>query len=630
MAQARELEPDLDQQSKVLNILPSEEKSTDLGGSTPASGPTVVSSRERRSNSLVDYRPQYTFMTASEIDTLSRDCLVPVAGIFEGCRRVLDVACGPGTLLRRLEERKVAAFGIDDDPKFVELCQYRGLNAAVAPPETLAEQGERYDGIYLGHVLERHDLEGAEGLLRTCAQMLEPGGTVVVRTANRDHPQVKERFWLDKRHVRFYTPEEIHRLLEQTGLRCFHQAEERYGTQDFLFVAEPPEERTSPSPALLWLGAFFQPMGRCTFSRKMCSALTRRLEGDLNLLPVGDERYDFPLHPGHFPELFRRLRPSASVVDSQSSAILITHTSSPARPPEFSENLWIPVLCGDHPTLPVEWVSVLRDEAAEVWVHSEYLREGLARDGLDPEKIAVVPPGVDETYFHPDADAWTVVDAHTSKLFRFLFVGSVHPRHGLDLLLDAYLDGFTAQDDVCLIIKETRRPGERPDEACLQRVQEVIESPNAPALMHIRMMTLGETELAGLYTATDAFVFPYRMAGFPLAALEASACGRPVILTHGGVSEELFPASSEAGDSIYWVPSEEEMFSEGTSTVRPVSFFQPSVESLLAQMRHVLEGREEARACARRASDHVRSRFTWENTAERALERLRKIRDKAK
>ena len=630
MAQARALEPNLDQCSKALEVIPSEERRAAAGAPLPSPAPTVSSSREDRSASLIEYRPRYTSMTAAEIDTLSRDCLVPVAGIFEGCRRVLDVSCGPGTLLRRLQERKVDGFGIDDDPKFVELCQYRGLNAAVTSPEALAEQGERYDGLYLGHVLERYDLEGAEGLLRTCARMLEPGGTAVIRTANRNHPPVRERFWLDKRHVRFYAPEEIHRLLERTGLKCFHQAEEQYGTQDLLVVAKAPEAGPAarPSPALRWLGAFFQPIGRCTFSRKLCSALTRRLEGDLELLPVGDERYDFSLHPGHFPELFHRFRPSASAVKDQRSTILITHTPSPSRPPEFAENPWIPVLCGDHSTLPVEWVPALRDEAAEIWVHSDHRREGLIRDGLDPEKIAVVPPGVDETYFHPDADAWAVIDAHTSKLFRFLFVGSVHPRHGFDLLLDAYLEGFSSQDDVCLIIKEIRRPGERPDEACVQRVQEVIQSSDAPALMHIRMMTLGETELAGLYTATDAFVFPYRMADFPLAALEASACGRPVILTRSGVSEELFPASAGVGDSIYWVPGEEKTFSEGVPTVRPVSFLQPSVESLLAQLRHVFEGREEARARARRVSDYVRSRFTWENAAARALERLRKIRGK--
>ena len=36
----------------------------------------------------------------------------------------------------------------------------------------------------------------------------------------------------------------------------------------------------------------------------------------------------------------------------------------------------------------------------------------------------------------------------------FLFVGGTIARKGIDILLDAYTSQFTADDDVCLVIKD--------------------------------------------------------------------------------------------------------------------------------------------------------------------------------
>src|SRR5207302_1409289 len=47
---------------------------------------------------------------------------------------------------------------------------------------------------------------------------------------------------------------------------------------------------------------------------------------------------------------------------------------------------------------------------------------------------------------------------------------------------------------------------------------------------------LREEELAGLYTACDCLVHPYRGEGFGLPIAEAMACGLPVIVTGYGAA----------------------------------------------------------------------------------------------
>ena len=212
-------------------------------------------------------------------------------------------------------------------------------------------------------------------------------------------------------------------------------------------------------------------------------------------------------------------------------------------------------------------------------------------------------------------DPWLELEQHTGASFRFLFMGSTLPRHGLDLLVDAYAQGFTRQDDVCLVIKEVQRPGEPRDEACLNKIRAAQQNFDAPEIIHMRI-TFTEDGLAGLYTACDALVYPYRATDFPIAALEAMACACPVIVPKDGASAALSPPSRTGDDLVYWIETSGEVpAATGIPTVRPARDILPSVESIEQQMRFVMENRDKARARARLGCEYVRGRFTWQSVA---------------
>ena len=73
------------------------------------------------------------------------------------------------------------------------------------------------------------------------------------------------------------------------------------------------------------------------------------------------------------------------------------------------------------------------------------------RSGIPEHKIKVIPLGVDENIFHFNVNTF---ELKTKKSFHFLFVGGTIFRKGIDTLLQAYLDEFSAKDDVCLVIKD--------------------------------------------------------------------------------------------------------------------------------------------------------------------------------
>ena len=86
--------------------------------------------------------------------------------------------------------------------------------------------------------------------------------------------------------------------------------------------------------------------------------------------------------------------------------------------------------------IPAEWVDPIRRNVDEVWVPSEYVRRMYVAGGIEPDRVAVVPNGVDTQLFTPDGERYPL-DAPEGT--RFLFVGGLIERKAPELLVAAYL-----------------------------------------------------------------------------------------------------------------------------------------------------------------------------------------------
>ena len=140
--------------------------------------------------------------------------------------------------------------------------------------------------------------------------------------------------------------------------------------------------------------------------------------------------------------------------------------------------------------------------------------------GLDPDKIAVVYPGVADAYFSVTAAAGAAAARRFSLDRPFaLFVGTIEPRKTLHVLLDAWSAVPKALDLVVV-----GAPGWG-DDTTLRRLRSRPE----------RVRYLGyveEGELPGLTRAADIFVYPSRYEGFGLPVAQAMAAGVPVVTSH--------------------------------------------------------------------------------------------------
>lgn len=168
----------------------------------------------------------------------------------------------------------------------------------------------------------------------------------------------------------------------------------------------------------------------------------------------------------------------------------------------------------------------------------------------DPAKIRVAPLGVDTRLFRPlrqaDARAALGRDACEDTV---LFVGRIEQIKGLDILLDAIGELLRRRPDlrrrVCLVIV-----GGAIDPAADGSESEKVAELQAMVEAHgIRenvdfVGSLDQHELSLFYAAADVCAVPSLTESFGLVALEAMACGTPVVATRvGGLQTVVTPES---------------------------------------------------------------------------------------
>jgi alpha-1,3-rhamnosyl/mannosyltransferase len=136
--------------------------------------------------------------------------------------------------------------------------------------------------------------------------------------------------------------------------------------------------------------------------------------------------------------------------------------------------------------------------------------EAIRGFGVPPAKIEIVPNGVD-AFFTPGGEEGDYL----------LFAGTLEPRKGIDLLLEAW-SSLPAPRPRLVIAGDRGWRTLLPDD-------ERIEITGYVARERLR----------DLYRSARAFVYPSRYEGFGIPPLEAMACGAPVIATRTGAIPEF-------------------------------------------------------------------------------------------
>jgi D-inositol-3-phosphate glycosyltransferase len=145
------------------------------------------------------------------------------------------------------------------------------------------------------------------------------------------------------------------------------------------------------------------------------------------------------------------------------------------------------------------------------------------------DRIEVVPPGVDHAFFSPGDRAGARAALGLGPHPVLLFVGRIQPLKGLDVAVRT-LAASERDDAVLVAVGGTSGP------AGVEHLAEVRELAHelgvAERIRHVPAQP--HHLLSTFYRAADAVLVPSRSESFGLVALEAAACGTPVVATAVG------------------------------------------------------------------------------------------------
>ncbi len=218
----------------------------------------------------------------------------------------------------------------------------------------------------------------------------------------------------------------------------------------------------------------------------------------------------------------------------------------------------------------------------------------LAHYGADPTRLCISPPGVNHDIFTPGdqrarrAELDLPLDAPV-----VLFVGRVQPLKGIDVAIDAFARIQHQHPAARLVV--VGGPSGAQGQSEIRLAQASVEEAGLAGSVDFRE-PVGHPTLAGYYQAADVLLVPSRSESFGLVAVEAQACGLPVVAANvGGLAYAV--ADGESGYLVDgWNPAD-----------------------YAAAVNTVLDDGELAMRLSKGGIEHA-DHFSWEATANRFFE----------
>lgn len=255
---------------------------------------------------------------------------------------------------------------------------------------------------------------------------------------------------------------------------------------------------------------------------------------------------------------------------------------------------------------PQAYVDAINRRLDLITVLSNSVGKTLRDNGV---RVPIVVTGAGVDHIQPvQAQALPPIIASQLKSFRFLHVSSCFPRKGVDVLLRAYADAFTAQDDVSLIIKTFANPHHQ-----IVRDIDLLKATH-PSFPHVLVIDedWSQAAMAGLYANSHVYVAPSRGEGLGLPLAEAMMFDLPVITTAWGGQTDFCDATTAWCCDFDFAKAETHMGMTHSLWAEPR---RAHLGALMKELTHLAPKEKKRRTD--KARERVLTQLTWQQTAAR-------------
>src|SRR4051812_1702066 len=373
--------------------------------------------------------------------------------------------------------------------------------------------------------------------------------------------------------------------------------------------------RIDGSPNLAWLGGYDEATGLADEIRGFLRALTAR-----GHQPAAREFFK-PRHRIEHSASDRQMLAAARRREPTAPCVAVHHYIANPHQTSVAGAVNVGRVMFETDLFPAPWLPMLL-QRDELWVPCEHNAGASRRGGVPASKIRVLGETIDFDVFQPGAEAYPLgVDDGS---FVFLSNFDFGERKAWRQLIAGWAEAFGPDDGVTLVLKTgsyTQGEGYARD-----RIRDFLRDRygsgalGRTAPIQIVSERLASNRVAGLYAGADAYVLASRGEGWGRPYMEAMAMGLPTIGSRwSGNLDFMHDANSWLVDGdLVPVPVDAEFFPgrhcEGHR------WFQPSVDSLAAQLRDIAGNPDAARAKAAGARDELIAKFGTDAIVDRIVE----------
>ena len=252
-------------------------------------------------------------------------------------------------------------------------------------------------------------------------------------------------------------------------------------------------------------------------------------------------------------------------------------------------------------------------EYDQVWVPSKWQAEITAKQGIESNKIKIIPEGVNTSLFYPEDLKYE------DDKFRFLIFGRWDDRKSIRELIEAFKNVFGESEKVELVISVDNPHSVDGMKSTEERLKFYNINSNNIKILHFP----NKEDYAKYLKRGHVFLSCARSEGWNLPLIEAMACGIPSL--YSNCSGQLEFAQGKG------IPVDV----KGTSTSLYVNcysknqsigcWYEPDFKDLESKILEVYNNYNFYKDAALKDSVLIRNEFTWDNAAKKADQAIKEL-----
>jgi autotransporter strand-loop-strand O-heptosyltransferase len=274
--------------------------------------------------------------------------------------------------------------------------------------------------------------------------------------------------------------------------------------------------------------------------------------------------------------------------------------------PKIAYNVWESTL------QPQQYFDKLK-EFDEMWVPSKWQKDMTISQGYDPNKIKVVPEGVDVKTFFPEK---TSHELTSDGRFKFFLAGRWDYRKSIKEIIETFLNTFDKNEPIDLIVSVDNPFSNDGLKTTEERLEHYGLNDERIKVLHFPP----RDEYIKILKSCNSFVSCARSEGWNLPLIESMACGTPSIYSNCSGQLEFAEGKGIPVKISHELPVSASTYNHFNDNVG--NYYEPDFEDLSRQMRNVYTNYEKYKQKALEESEIIRKEFNWERVAEIGVETL--------